>query len=370
MPVEHVVRLPDGISFDVGASLGVPAMTAHRALTVSDQGPSRLAPGTLADKVVLVAGGAGAVGHAAIQLARWAGATVVTTVSSEAKATLARAAGAHHVVNYRESDAAEAILAAVPDGVDIVVEVAPGPNAALDLAVTKNHGTIAVYANNGGDSVEPRRPAVLRPQPAVPGPAALHRRRGRPAGRGRGHHRGAEGRRARRRRGRRSAAAPVPARADRRRARRRRERRRRQGAHRRRVDRATDADLFEALRQAQGALVASASVTSTASGASVSVQVTSPMIRPTARRSASIGPQPVERRRRAGERGPRHLGLHRHLGRGLGAAERDQGGGHVVEQGRVAGPSSPRPARPSTARPRGGSNPPATTTTPPRCRTA
>ncbi|MGI3780905.1 MAG: NADPH:quinone reductase [Janthinobacterium lividum] len=153
VPVEHVVRLPDGISFDVGASLGVPAMTAHRALTVSDQGPSRLAPGTLAGKVVLVAGGAGAVGHAAIQLARWAGATVVTTISSEAKADLAKAAGAHHVVNYRESDAAAAILAAVPDGVDIVVEVAPGPNAALDLAVVKNHGTIAVYANNGGDSV-------------------------------------------------------------------------------------------------------------------------------------------------------------------------------------------------------------------------
>jgi len=153
VPVEHVVGLPDGVSLDVGASLGVPAMTAHRALTVSEQGPSRLAPGALADRVVLVAGGAGAVGHAAIQLARWAGATVVTTVSSDEKAALARAAGAHHVVNYRESDAAAAILEAVPDGVDLVVEVAPGPNAELDLAVLKNHGTIAVYANNGGDSV-------------------------------------------------------------------------------------------------------------------------------------------------------------------------------------------------------------------------
>jgi NADPH2:quinone reductase len=153
LPVERVVRLPDGISFDVGASLGVPAITAHRALTVSEQGPSRLAPGALAERVVLVAGGAGAVGHAAIQLARWAGATVVTTVSSEEKAVLARAAGAHHVVNYRDSDAAAAILAVVPDGVDIVVEVAPGPNADLDLAVLKNHGTIAVYANDGGDTV-------------------------------------------------------------------------------------------------------------------------------------------------------------------------------------------------------------------------
>jgi len=153
VPVEHVVRLPDGISFDIGASLGVPAMTAHRALTVADGGPSRLSPGALAGRTVLVAGGAGAVGHAAIQLARWAGAQVVTTVSSEAKATLARAAGAHHVVNYRESDAAAEILAVAPDGVDVVVEVAPGPNAVLDLAVLNNHGTIAVYANNGGDSV-------------------------------------------------------------------------------------------------------------------------------------------------------------------------------------------------------------------------
>ncbi len=153
VPVEHVVALPTGISFDVGASLGVPAMTAHRALTVSEQGPSRLSPGALHGRTVLVAGGAGAVGHAAIQLARWAGATVVTTVSSDAKAALVRAAGAHHVVNYREGDTAAAVLAVAPDGIDIVVEVAPGPNAELDLAVLANHGTVAVYANNGGDAV-------------------------------------------------------------------------------------------------------------------------------------------------------------------------------------------------------------------------
>jgi len=153
LPVEHVVALPIGVSFDVGASLGVPAMTAHRALTVSEQGPSRPARGALAGKVVLVAGGAGAVGHAAIQLARWAGATVVTTISSDAKAALAKAAGAHHVVNYREGDAAAAIRAVAPHGVDIVVEVAPAQNAALNLAVLANHGTVAVYANNGGESV-------------------------------------------------------------------------------------------------------------------------------------------------------------------------------------------------------------------------
>lgn len=150
-PAERVVRLPDAASYDVGASIGVPAVTAHRALTSGDV--DRLAPGTLADHVVLVAGGAGAVGHAAIQLARWAGAEVITTVSSEEKARLATAAGAHHVVNYREGDPEEQILRIAPGGVDLVVEVAPAPNRALDLAVTRVHGTVAVYANNGGEEL-------------------------------------------------------------------------------------------------------------------------------------------------------------------------------------------------------------------------
>ena len=153
LPAERVAKLPEGASFEVGASLGVPALTAHRALTVSEHGPSRLAQGALAGRTVLVAGGAGAVGHAAIQLARWAGATVVTTISSDAKAELARRAGAHHVVNYRESDAAAVIRERVPSGVDIVVEVAPGPNAALNVAVLANHGTVAVYANDGGSTI-------------------------------------------------------------------------------------------------------------------------------------------------------------------------------------------------------------------------
>jgi NADPH:quinone reductase len=153
LPADRVVRLPDGVSFDIGASLGVPAITAHRALTVSDLGPSRLHPGALAGKTVLIAGGAGAVGHAAIQLARWAGATVITTISSDAKAALATAAGAHHTVNYRESDAAKEIRELAPDGVDIVAEVSPARNADLNLAVAANHATIGVYANDGGDTM-------------------------------------------------------------------------------------------------------------------------------------------------------------------------------------------------------------------------
>lgn len=152
LPARLAVPLPDSASYETGAGLGVPALTAHRALTLAEGGPTRLAPGALAGRTVLVQGGAGAVGNAAIQLARWAGATVVATVSGPAKAALATAAGAHRTVNYREGDPARAILAVAPDGVDIVVEVAPAANAELDLAVTANGGVIAYYANNGGDT--------------------------------------------------------------------------------------------------------------------------------------------------------------------------------------------------------------------------
>jgi NADPH2:quinone reductase len=154
VPADQAVPLPDGVGFDVGASLGVPALTAHRALTVAEDGPRRLAPGALDGKVVLAAGGAGAVGHAAVQLARWAGATVISTVSGPEKARLATAAGAHHVVDYREGDPVAEIRGIAPDGVDIVAEVALGANLALDLAVLRPRGTIATYANAGGRPVE------------------------------------------------------------------------------------------------------------------------------------------------------------------------------------------------------------------------
>jgi len=159
VPAERAVPLPEGTSFDVGASLGVPAMTAHRALTTHESGPDRLAPGALEGRTVLVAGGAGAVGHAAIQLARWAGATVITTISSDEKAALATAAGAHHTVNYRTEDAASRIREIAPDGVDIVVEVSIPQNAGLVADVLANHGVVSIYANNGGDEATlPIRP--------------------------------------------------------------------------------------------------------------------------------------------------------------------------------------------------------------------
>ncbi|TDD66347.1 NADPH:quinone reductase [Jiangella aurantiaca] len=150
VPVEQAFPLPDGAGFDLGAAVGIPAITAHRALTVAEDGPARLSPGALDGRVVLVAGGAGAVGNAAIQLARWAGATVIATVSSDAKGALATSAGAHHVVQYGGgADVAAAVRSIAPDGVDLVVEVAAGANAATDTAVLKPRGTVSIYANNG-----------------------------------------------------------------------------------------------------------------------------------------------------------------------------------------------------------------------------
>ncbi len=163
LPERQSVPLPDSASFELGASLGIPAVTAHRTLTVAEGGPERLAPGALTGRTVLVAGGAGAVGNAAIQLARWAGARVITTVSGPVKATLAAAAGAEHVVNYRTGDAVEQVRAVAPEGVDIVVEVAPDASAQLDHAVSAPNATIAFYADDGADHVHiPIRQAMTK----------------------------------------------------------------------------------------------------------------------------------------------------------------------------------------------------------------
>ena len=161
VPARHVVLLPDVASFDLGASLGVPFLTAHRCLTVTEDGPTRLGPGTLEGRTVLVAGGAGAVGNAAIQLARWSDATVITTVSGPAKANLAARAGADHVIDYRRQDVVAEVRAIAPHGVNSIVEVAPAVNAAIDAEVVARHGSVAVYATDGGAEMAlPVRPSM------------------------------------------------------------------------------------------------------------------------------------------------------------------------------------------------------------------
>ncbi len=161
MPARQVVLLPDSVGYDVGASLGVPFITAHRCLTVTEDGPRRLGPGTLTDRVVLVAGGAGAVGNAAIQLARWSDATVIATVSSPAKAQLAAAAGADHVIDYRTEDVVKEVRKISERGVDTIVEVNPAANAAIDAQVIGHLGSVAIYADNGGPELTlPVRPLM------------------------------------------------------------------------------------------------------------------------------------------------------------------------------------------------------------------
>ncbi len=139
VPDSQAVPLPEGIGFDVAACLGVPACTAHFAV---------LCDGALAGRTMLVAGAAGAVGHSAVQFAKWGGAEVIATVSSGAKAEHARAAGADHIVNYRSEPVAERILDLTDGaGVDRIAEVDFGANLAIDIEVIKANGIIASYSS-------------------------------------------------------------------------------------------------------------------------------------------------------------------------------------------------------------------------------
>jgi NADPH:quinone reductase len=147
LPSRQAVQLPDGASDELAACLGVPAMTAHRCL---------FADGSVNGKDVLVAGGAGAVGHFAIELAKFSGARVATTVSGPQKAELARQAGADLVVNYHEADAARG-LGEFAAEMDRIVEVALGSNLELDLALSGPRTHIVDYAAEPADPVLPVR---------------------------------------------------------------------------------------------------------------------------------------------------------------------------------------------------------------------
>lgn len=143
-PERKAVRLPAAASFELGACLGVPAMTAHRCL---------FADGRLQGQTVLVHGGGGAVGHAAIQLARWAGAFVITTVSRPEQAQAARDAGAQVIIDRGREDVVGRILEATSGaGVDRVVEVSFEANLETNLKVLKVGGVIATYATGQADS--------------------------------------------------------------------------------------------------------------------------------------------------------------------------------------------------------------------------
>ena len=139
---EHLVTpLPDQLSFAAGATLGIPGMTAWCGL---------FGDGPIAGQTVLVTGGAGAVGHYAVQFAKWGGAEVIATVSSAAKAEQAQRAGADLVVNYKTEDVVARVMAFTRErGVDRVVDVDFGGNIAVTLKAMAINSTIAVYATNG-----------------------------------------------------------------------------------------------------------------------------------------------------------------------------------------------------------------------------
>src|SRR6185312_7037035 len=139
--VDLVMPLPDHVSFAEAATLGIPGMTAHYCVFVA---------GPVQGRTLLVTGAAGAVGHYAVQIAKWAGATVIATVSSEAKAERARAGGADHVINYRTEDVAARVRDITGgDGVDHVVDVDFGGNLAATLGCVRANGSVAIYASNG-----------------------------------------------------------------------------------------------------------------------------------------------------------------------------------------------------------------------------
>lgn len=138
-------HLPDAATLELGATLGVPAVTAAYCL---------FADGPIAGESVLVSGGAGAVGRAAVQLAKWAGARVFTTVSSEHKAQIATEAGADVVVNYTDPTAIDQLK---DQGISRIIEVNLGANLELDLAISQPGMKIVVYAADGDDPVLPRR---------------------------------------------------------------------------------------------------------------------------------------------------------------------------------------------------------------------
>ena len=140
VPEHLAVKLPDGINFDIGASLGVPAMTAHRCL---------FSDGSIEGKTILVQGGAGAVGNYTVQLAKWGKATkVIATVSSDEKAKVAKEAGADYVLNYKTENIVERIKQIAPEGVDRVAEVSFGANWETDASVLKTNGVISTYASD------------------------------------------------------------------------------------------------------------------------------------------------------------------------------------------------------------------------------
>jgi NADPH:quinone reductase len=145
VPVDQVAPLPQNVSMEQGACLGIPGITAHRAVNVA---------GPVKGLTVLIQGAAGSVGLCAVQLARFAGARVIGTVRSPSDLPVAKNAGAHEVV-LSDKDLVSRVRELAPDGIDHVVEVAFGVNIEADVELLSSGGSIASYAT---DNAAPKIP--------------------------------------------------------------------------------------------------------------------------------------------------------------------------------------------------------------------
>ena len=147
LPSEQAVALPANVTMDAGACLGIPAYTGYQAVLLAR---------AMEGSTVLVAAGAGAVGHYAIQFAKQRKATVITTVSSPAKAEIARQAGADHVIDYKREDVGERVMAITGKrGVDAVIEMDLAANARLLPNVLAPNGVVAIYGSGAAEASIP-----------------------------------------------------------------------------------------------------------------------------------------------------------------------------------------------------------------------
>ncbi|SLN50979.1 Phthiocerol synthesis polyketide synthase type I PpsC [Roseovarius albus] len=146
LPAEQAVPLPEDVSLETGATLGIPGLTATQTV---------FGGGDVTGKTLLISGGAGAVGHNAVQLAKWAGATVIATASPSGNDRV-RAAGAEHVLDYNDPELPQKIMDLSNGGVDRAIEVEFGTNAALLAEVMKPLGTVATYGS--GKALTPELP--------------------------------------------------------------------------------------------------------------------------------------------------------------------------------------------------------------------
>lgn len=147
LPTALAVKMPPAASYETGACLGIPAMTAYHAVATAD---------TNAASTILVSGGAGGVGHYAIQFAKARGAVVIATVSSDAKAKLARSAGADHTIDYKREDVAAQVKDLTDGaGVDAVIEMDIAANAKLYPGILHPRCSVVVYGTGSLEATIP-----------------------------------------------------------------------------------------------------------------------------------------------------------------------------------------------------------------------